>query len=45
MEMLYLTIDPVVLDGSKYEQEIGPLPATSYEEGIKRTLDCMMKNS
>ncbi|THE09205.1 SDR family NAD(P)-dependent oxidoreductase [Bacillus timonensis] len=44
VEMLYLTEDPVVLDGSKYEQEIGPLPATPYEEGIKRTLDYMMKN-
>ncbi|MFS0824464.1 SDR family NAD(P)-dependent oxidoreductase [Bacillus sp. 1P02SD] len=45
VEMLYLTEDPVVLDGSKYEQEIGPLPATPYEEGIKRTLDYMVKNS
>ncbi|MEH7385613.1 SDR family NAD(P)-dependent oxidoreductase [Bacillus sp. JJ1521] len=39
VEMLYLTEDPVVLDGSKYEHEIGLLPATPYEEGIKRTLD------
>ncbi len=45
VEMLYLTEDPVVLDGSKYEREIGPLPATPYEEGIKRTLDFMMKNN
>ncbi|MEH7381476.1 SDR family NAD(P)-dependent oxidoreductase [Bacillus sp. JJ1533] len=45
VEMLYLTEDPVVLDGSKYEQEIGPLPATPYEEGIKRTLDYMVENS
>ncbi|MEH7238505.1 SDR family NAD(P)-dependent oxidoreductase [Bacillus sp. JJ1562] len=45
VEMLYLTEDPVVLDGSKYEQEIGPLPATPYEEGIKRTLDYMRVNN
>ncbi|MEH7222763.1 SDR family NAD(P)-dependent oxidoreductase [Bacillus sp. JJ1566] len=45
VEMLYLTEDPVVLDGSKYEQEIGPLPATPYEEGIKGTLDYMRENS
>lgn len=44
VEMLYLTEDPVVLDGSKYEKEIGALPATPYEEGIKRTLDFMMNN-
>ncbi|MDR4887297.1 SDR family NAD(P)-dependent oxidoreductase [Fredinandcohnia sp. QZ13] len=45
VEMLYLTEDPVVLDGAKYEREIGPLPATPYEEGIKRTLDHMVKKS
>jgi len=44
VEMLYLTEEPVVLDGSKYEKEIGPLPATPYEEGIKRTLDFMKSN-
>lgn len=44
VEMLYLTEDPVVLDGSKYEKEIGTLPATPYEEGIKRTLDFMKSN-
>ncbi|WP_010283632.1 SDR family NAD(P)-dependent oxidoreductase [Bacillus timonensis] len=44
VEMLYLTEEPVVLDGSKYENVIGPLPATPYEEGIKRTLDFMVKN-
>ncbi|MCH1627759.1 SDR family NAD(P)-dependent oxidoreductase [Ferdinandcohnia quinoae] len=41
VEMLYLTEEPVVLDGSKYEREIGKLPTTPYEEGIGRTLDYM----
>ncbi|WP_449539205.1 SDR family NAD(P)-dependent oxidoreductase [Ferdinandcohnia sp. Marseille-Q9671] len=45
VEMLYLTEEPVVLDGTKYEQEIGPLPSTPYEEGIKRTLDFMAKGN
>ncbi|MFT4415068.1 SDR family NAD(P)-dependent oxidoreductase [Fredinandcohnia humi] len=44
VEMLYLTEEPVVLDGSKYEQHIGKLPATPYTEGIKRTLDFMKKS-
>lgn len=45
VEMLYLTEVPVVLDGSKYEEKIGPLPATPYEEGIKKTLDFMVNNN
>lgn len=45
VEMLYLTEDPVVLDGAKFKREIGTLPATPYEEGIKRTLEYMQKTS
>jgi 6-phosphogluconate dehydrogenase (decarboxylating) len=36
-EMLYLREDPVILDGTKYEKEIGKIPKTSYETGIKET--------
>ncbi|PLS15964.1 short chain dehydrogenase [Bacillus sp. M6-12] len=38
LEMYYLTEEPVVLNGSKYEREIGLIPRTSYEEGIRKTL-------
>ncbi|WP_208590278.1 SDR family NAD(P)-dependent oxidoreductase [Gracilibacillus suaedae] len=38
VEMLYLTEDPVVLSGDKYEKHIGTLPRTPYREGIKQTL-------
>lgn len=41
MEMMYLTEVPVILSGEKYEREIGPLPATSYREGIAKTLKWM----
>src|SRR5690606_12390079 len=44
VEMFYLMEEPVVLDGSKYEREIGPLPKTPYKEGLKQTL-AWMKNS
>lgn len=43
VEMMYLTESPVVLSGQKYEAEIGPVPATSYQEGIKVTLESMME--
>ncbi|WP_194842016.1 Rossmann-fold NAD(P)-binding domain-containing protein [Gracilibacillus salitolerans] len=38
VEMLYLTEDPVVLSGEKYEKYIGTLPRTPYRQGIKQTL-------
>ncbi|MGP4041012.1 SDR family NAD(P)-dependent oxidoreductase [Gracilibacillus sp. D59] len=44
VEMLYLTEKPVVLSGEKYEQHIGALPRTSYQEGIKQTLAYLKKN-
>lgn len=37
-EMMYLNEEPVILSGEKYERLIGPLPRTSYEEGIAKTL-------
>ncbi|MFD1206089.1 SDR family NAD(P)-dependent oxidoreductase [Sporosarcina contaminans] len=45
VEMFYLNEEPVVLDGTKYETEIGPLPRTSYHEGIKQTLQYMTAQS
>lgn len=41
VEMLYLTEEPVVLSGEKYERLIGPVPKTSYEEGLRKTLAYM----
>lgn len=41
VEMFYLNEEPVVLDGTKYEQFIGELPRTSYREGLRQTLDYM----
>ncbi|WP_134683566.1 NAD-dependent epimerase/dehydratase family protein [Brevibacillus migulae] len=37
-EMMYLNEEPVVLSGVKYERLIGPLPRTSYEEGLAKTV-------
>ncbi|MDG5790071.1 SDR family NAD(P)-dependent oxidoreductase [Evansella sp. AB-P1] len=39
VEMMYLTEDPVILDGEKYEQVIGELPRTPYREGLKETIE------
>ncbi|MEW4370791.1 SDR family NAD(P)-dependent oxidoreductase [Paenibacillus kandeliae] len=38
VEMLYLTEKPLLLSGRKYEQHIGDIPRTSYEEGIAITI-------
>lgn len=43
VEMFYLNEEPVVLDGSKYEQMLGEVPRTSYQEGLRRTIDYMKK--
>lgn len=42
VEMQYLNENPVVLDGEKYEKQIGPLPRTPYEKGIKKTIEAMV---
>ncbi|WAA09749.1 SDR family NAD(P)-dependent oxidoreductase [Fervidibacillus albus] len=41
VEMFYLYEQPIFLSGEKYEKEIGPLPKTSYEEGLRRTVEYM----
>lgn len=41
VEMMYLTEEPVVLSGEKFESRIGPLPKTSYEHGILATIEYM----
>ena len=41
VEMFYLNEEPVVLSGEKYEKNIGPLPRTPYEDGLKATIDYM----
>ncbi|QTD39668.1 SDR family NAD(P)-dependent oxidoreductase [Sporosarcina sp. Te-1] len=38
LELAYLYEHPFQLDGSKYEREIGALPKTPYEEGLRQTL-------
>ncbi|MBU2491050.1 MAG: SDR family NAD(P)-dependent oxidoreductase [Bacteroidetes bacterium] len=37
-EMLYLKREELILDGSLFKETFGFLPATTYEEGIKKTL-------
>ncbi|GAX89084.1 SDR family NAD(P)-dependent oxidoreductase [Effusibacillus lacus] len=44
VEMVYLTEEPVVLDGGKLEQEIKSIPRTPYKEGIKQTIEHMLYN-
>ncbi|EJQ45584.1 Uncharacterized protein BWINRASL_05260 [Bacillus mycoides] len=44
VEMLYLTEQPVVLSGEKYEKYIGVVPRTSYYEGLKRTIVHIKEN-
>lgn len=38
VEMLYLTEEPLLLSGEKYERRIGPVRKTSFEEGIADTI-------
>ena len=42
-EMMYLTEEPVILSGAKYEKEMGVLPHTSYREGLQETLEWLKK--
>ena len=39
--MLYLQETPVLLDDSKLTAALGPLHKTSYDEGIRLTLEWM----
>ncbi|WP_416435150.1 SDR family NAD(P)-dependent oxidoreductase [Priestia megaterium] len=43
VEMSYLTETPVFLDGSKYEQYIGPIIQTPFEIGIHHTIQALKK--
>lgn len=44
VEMYYLYEEPVVLNGEKYERLIGKVPSTSYQDGLKQTIDYMKLN-
>ncbi|WP_336469857.1 NAD-dependent epimerase/dehydratase family protein [Bacillus massiliigorillae] len=44
VELYYLFERPVVLDGKKYEENIGKLPATPYSQGITETLSFMKRS-
>lgn len=37
-EMLYLKREKLILDGSKFNDTIGAIPATGYSEGVEKTL-------
>ncbi|MBO1582026.1 SDR family NAD(P)-dependent oxidoreductase [Bacillus sp. XF8] len=41
VEMLYLTEEPVVLSGEKYERYIGEVPRTAYIDGLRETIEYM----
>src|SRR5262249_22519030 len=43
-EMLYLKQERLILDGVKYRATFGSIPATPYDEGIRRTLDWFKQN-
>ncbi|MGP8159085.1 MAG: NAD-dependent epimerase/dehydratase family protein [Thermoplasmata archaeon] len=38
-EMMYLKRERFILDGSKYRQKFGGIPSTSYDQGVRQTLD------
>lgn len=38
-EMLYLKREELILDGTKFKNNFGYLPSTSYEEGVKKTFE------
>jgi nucleoside-diphosphate-sugar epimerase len=38
-EMLYLKREKLILDGSKFNDTIGTIPATGYSEGVAKTLE------
>ena len=41
VEMNYLHTSPVVLDDSALQRLLGPVKKTSYDEGIRKTLETM----
>lgn len=42
VEIMYLTEEGFVLSGEKYEQRIGPIPATPFRKGLEETLQLLM---
>lgn len=42
VEMLYLTEEPFLLSGEKYEREIGPLKWTPHSQAIEATIRALM---
>lgn len=44
VEMMYLNENPILLNGVKYEQTIGPVPNTAYNVGIAETLNWIKNN-
>ena len=45
VEMLYLTEEPLVLSGDKYERLIGPVRATTFEDGIMVTVQELQRRN
>ena len=45
VEMLYLTEEPLVLSGEKYERLIGPVRATTFEKGITETIRALQNKN
>ncbi|GMX60968.1 hypothetical protein Elgi_73990 [Paenibacillus elgii] len=45
VEMLYLTEEPLILSGDKYERLIGPIKATRFEEGITLTISTLQRKN
>lgn len=45
LEMMYLTEEPVVLNGEKLVKQIGVIPMTSYRTGIKQTIQFLKHSS
>lgn len=43
IEILYLMDNPVILSGEKYASRIGPIASTPYHEGIRMTLESILK--
>ncbi|KAB2486533.1 SDR family NAD(P)-dependent oxidoreductase [Priestia endophytica] len=44
VEIMYLTEEGFILSGEKYENRIGEIIATPYKDGLKETLNFLMKN-
>lgn len=45
VEMLYLTEEPLVLSGDKYERLIGPARTTDFEKGITLTVRALQRKN